>query len=76
MKRRNKAKLKAHGNGRSPLNRLAIRPYFLVRRYLRGDALRAVCIYISAACRLSHTAQYPYGNGFDTGKYTFTYSRL
>ena len=64
----------AHGNGRSPLNRLAIRPCSLVRRYLSSDALHAVCSCISAFCRPSHMAQYPYSNGFDTEKYTFTYS--
>ena len=31
--------------------------------------------YISAVCRLSHTAQYPYSNGFNTEECTFAYSR-
>ena len=46
-----------------------------VRRYLSGDALRAVFVYISAACILSHTAQYPLSNAFDTEECTLTYSR-
>lgn len=37
-----------------------------MRLYLSSDALHAVCSCISAFCRPSHTAQYPYSNGFAT----------
>ena len=47
---RNKRNSKAHGNRRSPLNRLAIRPY----TPCGGIWFATPCI--AAVCRLSHTA--------------------
>ena len=76
MGRRNKAKLKSARERAFAAEPLGDPPLSPVRLYLSSDALHAVCSCISAFCRPSHTAQYPYSNGFDTEKYTFTYSRL
>ena len=76
MSRRNKAKLKSARERAVVAEPLGDPPLSPVRLYLSSDALHAVCSCISAFCRPSHTAQYPYCNGFDTEKYTFTYSRL